>query len=238
MFKQIFSEKYRQDMQEKMAGMALRAMIEAINSKDFARIDDICSPHIAKMYKHALSHLDAQKCRLQVSAQTAGTPKIGGFMFKTGPPEAFDPSVPFATRFERYVFRFNNWRRFAAAKKLPSNKEGTLIPSILKEFSDTRLSVDVWCMVPVSVKIELWKNNGLLDSDQGNMTIPLTLSSPVYDDLLDITSAVAQFEDSDNLEPFRWSISDIFFIVDSREISQIYQCYMKAKDDLSSGNQE
>ncbi|KAJ1799724.1 hypothetical protein LPJ56_006575, partial [Coemansia sp. RSA 2599] len=92
--------------------------------------------------------------------------------------------------------------------------------------------------VPVSLKIELWKNGRLLDSDGGKMTVPLTFSSPFYDNLLDMSAAISQTGRAEELEPFRWSISDIFFAIDTQDVIQIYQAQQKSKQMQSGGTQE
>ncbi|KAJ1854249.1 hypothetical protein LPJ57_007434 [Coemansia sp. RSA 486] len=225
-------------MENKMVGVALQSVIEAIDNRDYSRLEDICTPQISKMYKYALSHLDAQKHRIRVSMVSSGTPWIDGFMLKSGPPEAFNTEVPFPKRYEQFKYKFQNTARIAALRKQMDEKELRVFNPLYNEDGDSRMSIDVWCKVPVSVKIELSRNGKVIDSDQGEMTIPLTFSSPAYENPFDLTRAVLKLEGAEDLEPFRWSISDIFFIIDLNEARDIHRCYFGKKVNGQSGTQE
>ncbi|KAJ2784082.1 hypothetical protein GGI15_002373 [Coemansia interrupta] len=218
----VFDKNYLEEMRQKMVHVALASAAEAINKHDCDMLDQILSPHLSRVYRRALDNLKAQGVQLKIDVEYTSAPTLGGMMVNVGAPDAFDKSVPFSRRSDKYVFKYTQNMRVGVPRLTREDSMRTSISKSLKATVDEWVSVELWYKLPATVKVDLWKGNKLIDSDRGAMDIPITFSTPHYEGIMNLGRAFKQEEDASDLEPFRWFISDLFNIVDMREVQQIY----------------
>ncbi|KAJ2514619.1 hypothetical protein GGI11_004017 [Coemansia sp. RSA 2049] len=196
-----------------MIPLVLKRIAEAINKKDYEQLDELMTPYLSRLYKHAIANLSAQGYRihLEVDVQESGVKKEYA-QFKAGDPEAFDNTIPYKTRREGYSI-LNSEYMSIAFKRDRTTKE------VKKLKFNTSLFHD-WCafeygfVASANVKVNLRKGSRVVDSESGVMQIPISISTPHYFGTLGMINAVSGNEEAMAEEPFRWRVCDLFYIAD------------------------
>ncbi|KAJ1833001.1 hypothetical protein LPJ73_007940 [Coemansia sp. RSA 2703] len=204
-----------------MVSAAFVSMTEAISNQDHDMIDQIMSPHLARVYRRALENIKAQGFQLKINVENTLAPQQGGQMINIGPPDSFNKSVPFSRRLDRYAFKYSQGMCVSVPRPNRQDSANATFSNQVKSTVNEWTSIELWYKVPATVKVDLWKGNKLIDSDRGKIEIPITFSTPFYEGIMNLGRAFKEGEDASDLEPFRWFISDIFNIVDMKEVQQI-----------------
>ncbi|KAJ2373889.1 hypothetical protein IW150_003389 [Coemansia sp. RSA 2607] len=221
LIRSVFDSSYLAEMRDKMVSAAFVSMTEAISNQDYDMIDQIMSPHLARVYRRALENIKAQGFQLKINVENTLAPQQGGQMINIGPPDSFNKSVPFSRRLDRYAFKYSQGMCVSVPRPNRQDSANSTFSNQVKSTVNEWTSIELWYKVPATVKVDLWKGNKLIDSDRGKIEIPITFSTPFYEGIMNLGRAFKEGEDASDLEPFRWFISDIFNIVDMKEVQQI-----------------
>ncbi|KAJ2746000.1 hypothetical protein GGI20_001702 [Coemansia sp. BCRC 34301] len=230
----VFDGKYLTNVKDKMVGVVLQRIIEAINTCDYKALDELMTPPLAKVYKHSLANMRAQGYTLHINIKEVESSTIEALVVYLGKPRSFDVSIPVESRFGKYQYWISDSLVVSRPKTSPS--DSSLIARILDPqvllgaLSDEGWrSVQYRFKVRADVEISLKSRGKVVDMDHDTMEIPLALSSPFYEDVSQFEDAVKHRESASYLEPFRWYVSDLFNISESSDHCNIKVYMSKAK---------
>ncbi|KAJ2393410.1 hypothetical protein GGI23_005044 [Coemansia sp. RSA 2559] len=228
----MFRDDFQDKVRDEMLPLVLGRIAESINEKDYDELDDLMTPYLAKLYKHAIADLSAQGFRLhlEIDVQKAGS-KDDYSLSKIGDPAAYDYTIPFLVRNSKYAILRSTNINMALAKGqdgIPtlSGSRRELATSV---GASQWLAVEFGFVVNANVKVDLYKGGRIVDSDSGMMQIPVAVSSPHYFGVQSMMNAISGEVDAQEEEPFRWRVCDLFYIADWNNANDI----AKAKESNS-----
>ncbi|KAJ1990969.1 hypothetical protein GGI25_003822 [Coemansia spiralis] len=215
---------YLETIQNEMIPLVLTRIVDAINDADYDQLDEIMTPYLAKLYKHALANMRAQGFILKIQLGKIDEPTMSGGYAKLGPPEAYDTTIPYKLRYAKYVMKYSEAMHIAMRKLFKEGDSTAPVgvepqPSVMNDW----LAFENWFSVKAQVKIELFKGGKVIDHDSGEMEIPITLATPHYHGPKEMSTAITKGDEAKELEPFRWKVADLFYIGDNNEAKQMLQ---------------
>ncbi|KAJ2076787.1 hypothetical protein H4R24_005510 [Coemansia sp. RSA 988] len=216
---------YMKDITKTAIPVILEKTIEAINKRDYDTLGQLMTPDLSKLYGYALANMEALKYRLEIEATNICDAEIEGLRALSGPPMAFNASIPAQKRLELFNYLFVGSLHLALPKSAGTSVVRTLINSY-----NSWLGFEVWFKVKANIKISLSLNGKVIDEDQGEMEVPLSLVTPHYPSLRSFPNVTmddgVQFPGDDNdAEPFQWRISDIFSIKTHNDLSSMVSSF-------------
>ncbi|KAJ2018821.1 hypothetical protein GGI14_002030 [Coemansia sp. S680] len=230
----VFNKEYIENVEEKMVGVVLQSIVDAINTCDYDALSQIMTPAMAKVYKLALANMKAQGYTLRIDISGIQSSDLETLVLYLGKPESFDTSIPVAMRYQKYDYWLND--SIIMSDKRQSSSDGSVrsgLPptSLLFNALDDNSwkSIQYRFKVRAEVLISLESRGKVVDSDSGVMEIPLALSTPSYEGMLQLRDAVHDGENASHLEPFRWHVSDLFNIAECTEHAHIKKLLSDAK---------
>ncbi|KAJ2488562.1 hypothetical protein IWW37_004712 [Coemansia sp. RSA 2050] len=229
-----FNGEYIESVKEKMVGVVLQRVVDAINSCDYDALSQLMTPPMAKVYKLALANMKAQGYTLRIEVHDIQPSTFETVVMYLGMPESFDTSIPVAMRYQKYDYWLND-SIVMSDKRQPlsdgSVRSGLPPTSLLLNAlnSDNWKSFQYRFNVRANVLISLKNRGKVVDSDSGAMEIPLALNTPFYEGMLKLHDAVHKKDKAAHLEPFRWYVSDLFNIAECNEHLHIRQYLQSAK---------
>ncbi|KAI8321564.1 hypothetical protein GQ54DRAFT_261495 [Martensiomyces pterosporus] len=221
MARMAFGEGYLDEVREKMVQVVLCSTVDAINKGDYEALDQLMTPFLAKLYKHALANMRSQGYRLNIEVDDPHYPEMVDMVVKMGPPEAYDMAIPYGLRRRKYAYKISGAMDMAVEKMY--REDGTRIESVEPPTPVLKDWIQFQCLfrIKVNVAVELTNKGKVVDSDQGTMEIPLALCTPFYEGLETMTRAFEKAEGSADLESFRWRVCDLLNIAERSELAQI-----------------
>ncbi|KAJ2699332.1 hypothetical protein H4218_002721 [Coemansia sp. IMI 209128] len=230
----VFDGEYVENVRDKMVGVVLQRVVDAINSCDYDALSQLMTPPMAKIYKLALANMKAQGYTLRIELQDIAPSALEAVVMYLGLPESFDTTIPVALRHQKYEYWLNDSLLMSEKRRSSSGgsaSSGLPPTATLLSALDAEnwKSVQYRFNVPANVSISLRSRGKVVDSDSGTMEIPLALNTPFYEGMLKLYDAVHNKDKAAHLEPFRWHVSDLFNIAECNEHEHIRQHLQKAK---------
>ncbi|KAJ2402351.1 hypothetical protein GGI23_000773 [Coemansia sp. RSA 2559] len=216
---------YAKKIRDTTIPLVLSRIADVINKRDYNLMDELMTPYLAKLYKHAVANMDAQgfRIKLEIDVQMPGA-RNDYMWIKQGDPEAFDYTIPFPIRNSKYAVGRGEKTAVAANK----DKDGMVSHGASKApIYSSWIGFEFGFVVNAHVKVDLYKGKRIIDSDSGVMPIPIAISTPHYLDMHVMANVVSAGEGSENEEPFRWRVCDLFYIADSDNANNAAQANKK-----------
>ncbi|KAJ1769170.1 hypothetical protein LPJ74_004286 [Coemansia sp. RSA 1843] len=214
---------YVDKIRDEMLPLVLNRIADAIDKNDYNQMDELMSPYLAKLYKNAAADLDAQglRMKLDIDVQRQGA-KDNYAWLKIGDPEAFDYTIPYSIRNKKYVVG-RAVQLVTAVNKNQDNAPGSAgsTPGHNVTAFNQWVALEFGFVVKANVKADLYKGNHIIDGDSGMMEIPVAISTPHYVGIQNMANAVSAGEETETEEPFRWRVSDLFYITGQNNATNI-----------------
>ncbi|KAJ1961253.1 hypothetical protein GGI12_003347 [Dipsacomyces acuminosporus] len=219
--KMAFGDGYVDQVRDKMLQVVLTSTAEAINNGDYEALDQLMTPFLSKLYKHAIANMRAQGFKVNISLEDLYNPEVVDFIVKMGPPEAYDLAIPYGLRSKKYAYKTTGGMDIAVEKMYA--EDGTRLDHVKPPTPVLKDWLRFECLFKISanVSVEMTKKGKVIDSDQGSMEIPVTLCTPFYEGIETMANAFQKGEGSEDLEPFRWRVCDLLNIVEHNELVQL-----------------
>ncbi|KAJ1663054.1 hypothetical protein EV178_005357 [Coemansia sp. RSA 1646] len=205
-----------------MIPLVLGRIADAINEKDVNQMDELMTPYLAKLYKQGVGSLNTHGLRMHLEINVQGSNTKDDFeRLKLGNPEAYDYTIPYNVRDARYSV----WKLANTIVALKKTRDGEIMTGGIKDgfggnlFSQW-LALEFGFVVNANIKIGLYKDNQLIDSDSGMMQIPIAISSPHYLGMQALIDAVAAGKQAE--EPFRWRVCDLFYAAALNNANEVF----------------
>ncbi|KAJ2720503.1 hypothetical protein GGI07_004547 [Coemansia sp. Benny D115] len=222
--KGIFSSQYIETMRSKLVPLALTQTAEAISQKENALLDQTMTRYLAKMYKHAIADIRSKGYDIQIKIDDIGSAELRLPILQMGPAESFDEGIPFSKRLLKYIYTRTSCYQgsYLRPNHGPQHPEKPMAPpkSLIEQLATDEVCVKFLFEVTANVEVELYRKGRLVDADEGAMKIPICFSTPTYQNIPELETAFKGGERAKPLEPFRWSISDMFHILLTRQLVQ------------------
>ncbi|KAJ1661725.1 hypothetical protein IW140_006326 [Coemansia sp. RSA 1813] len=221
-------------VRDEILPLVLSRIVDSINEKDYDQMNELMTPYLAKLYKNAIDDLDAQgySMRLEIDVRES-SPKNDYELAKYGDPDAYDYTIPYADRNFRYSMNRMGARLAIASRRNLHNKSafrGPMRESGANAFNQW-LAFEFGFIVDADVKVDLYKNNCIIDSDSGMMKIPIAISTPHLLGINGMAEAVSAGEKAEAEKPFEWRVCDLFYIADRNNANEIEKA--KANEDTN-----
>ncbi|KAJ2827631.1 hypothetical protein FBU31_003120 [Coemansia sp. 'formosensis'] len=223
-----------ENVKSRMVEVVLQSTVDAINTCDYDALNELMTPSMAKVYKLALANMKAQGYTLRIDLYEIQASDLESLVLYLGKPESFDTSIPVAMRHQKYNYWLND--SIVMSDKIQHSSSGSVSsglpsPSLLfNALSDNSWkSIQYRFKVRADMLISLESRGKVVDSDNGVMEIPLALSTPYYEGMPQMRSAVHDGKNASHLEPFRWHVSDLFNIAECTEHAHIRKFLSEAK---------
>ncbi|KAJ2398816.1 hypothetical protein GGI23_003022 [Coemansia sp. RSA 2559] len=203
-------------IRDEIIPLVMSRIVESINERDCDQMDELMNPYLANLYKAAIADLDAQGFRMHLKIATQEPVVRNDYgLVKYGNPDAFDYTIPYDVRANKYVIKGTNNIAIASYRNQVdgSNDEKMRQDFGAQEFIEY-LSLEFGYVVNANIKIDLCKGNQVVDSGSGMMEIPIAISTRTYVNLVAMANAVSASQKVDAKEPFEWRVCDLFYTAD------------------------
>ncbi|KAJ2617213.1 hypothetical protein H4S08_000428 [Coemansia sp. RSA 1365] len=218
---------YMEEISRTMIPVILDKTIEAINNQDYDSLSRLMTPDLSKLYGYALANMKALGYRINIEAKDISGSELEGIRMLAGPPMAFNASIPIEKRQELFNYLFLGTMHLASPKTA-----GVSTLRALMGVLNSWIGYEAWFKVTANIKISLSLNGKVIDEDQGEMVVPLSLSTPHYSSLWNfpfVSKDDVSYSDSQKAEPFQWRLADIFSIKTHNDLSSMVKSIRKTK---------
>ncbi|KAJ1798490.1 hypothetical protein LPJ59_002466 [Coemansia sp. RSA 2399] len=209
-------------IRDEVIPLVLSRVVESINERDCDQMDELMTPYLAKLYKAAIADLDAQGFRMHLEIATQEPVVRNDYgLVKYGNPDAFDYTIPYGVRADKYVIKGTNNIAIASYK---DQGDGSKHEKLRQEFGVQAfieyLSLEFGYIVNANIKVDLYKGSQLVDSESGMMEIPVAISTPAYVNITAMANAVSASQEADAEKPFEWRVCDLFYTADQNSANE------------------
>ncbi|KAJ2084259.1 hypothetical protein H4R24_000201 [Coemansia sp. RSA 988] len=213
-----FEEECSKEAQKTMIPAILNNAIKAISERDYTFLEQLMTLDLSKFYSYALANMAESRYQIRISASNIHNTKMKGLRHLGGPPMAFDASISPQQRLSKFKFNFTPISVMAIRRDADT-------PSKIKATRSSNGSgFEIWFSVRATIDISLSLNGKVIDKDKGEMTVPLSLSTPHYPTsywLSHVGRDKVPESPRKGMEPFRWCLTDTFSIKTSNDLKSL-----------------
>ncbi|KAJ1806598.1 hypothetical protein LPJ77_003523 [Coemansia sp. RSA 2523] len=209
-----------------MTPVVISRIVDVINSKDEAALSTMMTPALASMYTSALKQMSESGYDIKIDIKSLNNVKVGGTSIKSGQPKAFDTTVPFETRSQRFSY-YGAGPHIIADQKIPLSKDmdvSSELPNFIAIYKQP-IRLEFWSTAQARVAISLSQHGKVVDQDEGYMPIVVSMASPTYPQISEAPTILSDgqimYIGSDPKIPFEWRVSDLFLNITNKEIRAI-----------------
>ncbi|PIA16523.1 hypothetical protein COEREDRAFT_97394 [Coemansia reversa NRRL 1564] len=222
--KQNFRDDYLEEIQKTMIPAVLENVIKAINKRDYAFLEQFMTPDLSRFYSYALASMEESGYQIRIKATNIHNAKMDGLRLLCGPPLAFDASISAQQRISEFEYISSIMTLVAIPRDVNDSK------FIKTAYSVGEYGYEVWFSVTANIEISLSLHGKVIDEDKGEITIPLSLSTPHYflsKGFPDIWKDRAPEYAEEGMIPFQWRLTDIFSIKTSNDLKSLLKLATK-----------